>query len=135
MPRITVENAFIEEFISEYKIHECLWNVGCRFYHNHLKREEAYEILRKIAEKHFGTTIATKSFVVNKIKNLRTAFKKELNKVLNSKNKVYVPKLWYYESLNFVANDHILKKSNSKPYQKVTQTKVVEEDENKFEVS
>lgn len=50
------------------------------------------------------------SYVSKKIANLRTIFKKELNKINDSKrsgagaDQVYVPRLWYFESLRFLAD-------------------------------
>lgn len=46
----------------------------------------------------------------NKISNLRTVFKKELNKIRDSERSgaaaddIYVPRLWYFESLRFLTD-------------------------------
>ncbi|XP_077350065.1 uncharacterized protein LOC143998265 [Lithobates pipiens] len=50
-------------------------------------------------------------YVTKKIANLRTVFKKELNKIRASQKSgagtddIYVPRLWYYESLQFLTEE------------------------------
>jgi hypothetical protein len=54
---------------------------------------------------------ANTAFVKRKINNLRTVFRRELNKVLKSKttgssvNEIYIPTLWYYDLLSFTTED------------------------------
>lgn len=48
------------------------------------------------------------NYIQNKIANLRTLYKRELNKICDSQksragaDNVYVPRLWYFESLRFL---------------------------------
>ncbi|KAI4463695.1 hypothetical protein MML48_4g00009797 [Holotrichia oblita] len=113
MPRLSVESAFIEEFINVYKHNECLWQIKNRDYHNHEVRDAGYEQLRLVIFRHFGERLAKKEYVLKKIRNLRTAYKKELRKVKRSRqfgsDRVHVPKLWYYSQLSFwiMKTDHI----------------------------
>ncbi|KAI4463700.1 hypothetical protein MML48_4g00010208 [Holotrichia oblita] len=109
MPRLSVESAFIEEFINVYKYNECLWQIKNRDYHNHEVRDAGYEQLRLVIFRHFGERLAKKEYVLKKIRNLRTAYKKELRKVKRSRqfgsDRVHVPKLWYYSQLSFLDNE------------------------------
>lgn len=112
MPRLSVESAFIEEFINVYKHNECLWQIKNRDYHNHEFRDAGYEQLRLVILRHFGQRLAKKEYVLKKIRNLRTAYKKELRKVKQSRkfgsDRVHVPKLWYYSQLGFLDEEDTL---------------------------
>lgn len=95
---------FLQRFIEMYKQLPCLWEVKFKDYSNCNKKHEA---LSKLAE--LCKEICPKpklQYVRNKIFNVRTVFKKELNKVRASQKSgaknVYVPRLWYYKSLCFM---------------------------------
>jgi hypothetical protein len=51
------------------------------------------------------------AFVKRKLNNLRSAFRRELNIILESKttglsaDEIYVPTLWYYDLLSFTTED------------------------------
>ncbi|XP_071056913.1 uncharacterized protein [Onthophagus taurus] len=57
--------------------------------------------------------------VVKKINNLRSAYRKEMKKVIASKrtgageDEVYIPNLWYYEYLTFLADQEVPRSSCS----------------------
>ena len=72
-------------------------------------RQKCNEAYSKLAE--LCTVVYSKAdmaYVKQKISSLRTIFKKELNKIQDSKksgagaDQVYVPHLWYFESLRFL---------------------------------
>ncbi|XP_050315840.1 uncharacterized protein LOC126750307 [Anthonomus grandis grandis] len=69
---------------------------------------------------------ATKETVVKKINSLKTAYRRELKKVIDSERSgageedAYVPHLWYFDLLNFTRNQEMPRK---------TQTNVEDEDE------
>lgn len=115
MPRLSSEVAFIEDFINQYKLNECLWDVKCETYHNQRRRDDAYRDLTNLVRKHYGDKLANKDYVLKKIKNLRTVFKKEMNKVNRSKvespDNIYVPKLWYFDLLKFLIDKDVTQKS------------------------
>nr|CAI5850060.1 unnamed protein product [Callosobruchus analis] len=75
--------SFIKEFIEIYHRHNCLWQVKSPAYANKFLRSQAYEELLLV----FKTVDneATVDAVKNKINNIRSAFRKELKKVRESK--------------------------------------------------
>nr|CAI5840209.1 unnamed protein product [Callosobruchus analis] len=97
--------SFIKDFIDIYRKHNCLWQVKSPEYANKQLRSVAYDELLQL----FKTVSddATIEAVKNKINNMRSAFRKELKKVKESKRsgtsseQVYIPTLWYYDSLLF----------------------------------
>nr|CAI5839182.1 unnamed protein product [Callosobruchus analis] len=97
--------SFIKDFIDIYRKHNCLWQVKSPEYANKQLISVAYEELLQL----FKTVSddATIEAVKNKINNMRSAFRKELKKVKESKRsgtsseQVYIPTLWYYDSLLF----------------------------------
>ncbi|XP_046686535.1 uncharacterized protein LOC124372212 [Homalodisca vitripennis] len=94
------------QFIEEFRKHECVWKVKSKDYHNREKKEAAHRSLLLVV-KGFDST-ATKSDVLKKINNIRSAFRKEQRKVTASQRSgsgtddIYVPKLWYYRELLFL---------------------------------
>lgn len=94
------------QFIEEFRKHECVWKVKSKDYHNREKKEAAHRSLLLVV-KGFDST-ATKSDVLKKINNIRSAFRKEQRKVTVSQRSgsgtddIYVPKLWYYRELLFL---------------------------------
>ncbi|RUS72024.1 hypothetical protein EGW08_020208, partial [Elysia chlorotica] len=102
----------ILHFIKHYQALPALWNVKSKEYSNKLARELAYAKLIKFCSK-FDSS-ADKEFVVKKINNLRSAYRKELKKVQASKsdagsndNEVYEPKLWYFPYLLFIQDQEV----------------------------
>ncbi|KAL1123966.1 hypothetical protein AAG570_001736 [Ranatra chinensis] len=98
--------AFLEEFIEIYRGQPCLWRVKSKEYHDRNKKERAYDELirhyRKIEPN------ADREAIVKKINNLRTAYRKEVKKVNDTRKsglgeeEGYVPKLWYFHLLDFL---------------------------------
>lgn len=99
---------FLPQFIQMYRDLPCLWKVHSKDYSDRIKRNEAYTKLAELCTVVYAK--ADISYVSKKIANLRTIFKKELNKINDSKrsgagaDQVYVPRLWYFESLRFLAD-------------------------------
>ncbi|KAM4051847.1 uncharacterized protein ACNLHF_026339 isoform 2-T2 [Anomaloglossus baeobatrachus] len=113
--------AFIRELIEKYRTLPCLWRVRSAEYSNKQLKKEAYVQLVAVYNKHFPYEPAdeSESAVKKKIQALRTVFKKELNKVEDSKKsgsgtaEVYVPRLWYYDLLLFTRDHDIPRPSTS----------------------
>ncbi|XP_069837156.1 uncharacterized protein [Dendropsophus ebraccatus] len=102
-------NEFTREFIESYQALPCLWRVKSKEYSNRQLKGEAFGKLIELCRKYVPT--ADLKYVKQKIQNLRTVYKKELNKVEASKrsgaaaDEIYQPRLWYYDMLSFT-NDH-----------------------------
>ncbi|KAG8270524.1 hypothetical protein J6590_084011 [Homalodisca vitripennis] len=87
-------------------------------YANKHMRNDAYAELLEFCKEKYST--ATKNFVLKKIHGLRCSFRRELKMVLDSQRKtgssaddVYVPNLWYYELLSFIANSETPRQGKS----------------------
>lgn len=97
---------FLQRFIESYRQMPCLWKVKSKEYSDRNKKHEALSKLSELCKEVCPNPNI--QYVRNKISNLRTVFKKELNKVRASQKSgagtadVYVPRLWYYESLSFL---------------------------------
>lgn len=100
---------FLIQFIDLYRELPCLWKVKSKGYYDRNKRHEALEKLIELCKAVCPNP--TIEYVTKKIANLRTVFKKELNKIRASQksgagtDEVYVPRLWYYESLMFLKEE------------------------------
>uniref|UniRef100_A0A2S2QAH8 MADF domain-containing protein n=1 Tax=Sipha flava TaxID=143950 RepID=A0A2S2QAH8_9HEMI len=100
---------FVTEFLETYKRHPALWNAKSNVSKNKHLRNLGIEDLLKVCQEKFKD--ANTAFVKRKINNLRTVFRRELNKVLKSKttgssvNEIYIPTLWYYDLLSFTTED------------------------------
>lgn len=91
------------KFIAKYRSLDSIWKTKSKDYHNIDKRDAAYTVLLDLVKK-FDPQ-ATKDTVIRKINNLRTAFRRELNKVNFAKRsgmRPHVPRLWYYPDLLFL---------------------------------
>lgn len=91
------------KFIKKYRSFDSIWKTKSKDYHNIDKRDAAYTVLLDLVKK-FDPQ-ATKDTVIRKINNLRTAFRRELNKVNFTKRsgmRPHVPRLWYYPDLLFL---------------------------------
>lgn len=104
----TLKNFWIE-FIDLYKSLPELWKKDAEEYGNRHIRKKAYEVMvDKYNEIDKEANIYT---VKKKINNMRTAFRRELNKMRKSEqtaltpNDVYVPTLWYYSNLEFLIDE------------------------------
>ncbi|XP_075131146.1 uncharacterized protein LOC142203932 [Leptodactylus fuscus] len=100
---------FITDFIDMYRSFTCLWKVKSPDYCNRQKKAKAFEKLIEVSRKYYPT--ADLRFVKHKIQNLRTVYKKELNKVEASKRSgtdpVYTPRLWYFDMLAFTKDQEV----------------------------
>jgi hypothetical protein len=68
----------LEEFINIYQSEFCLWKIKSKGYHDRPKKEAAYSrLLEKLKE---IDSSATKSSVVKKINNLRSSYRKRIEK-------------------------------------------------------
>jgi hypothetical protein len=108
---------FLLEFIELFRQEECLWKVKSKDYYNRSKKDASYRtLIGKVQE---AEPDATRDTVVKKINNLRSAFRKEHKKVLKSQvsgagaEKVYAPRLWYYNQLLFLCNQETPHSSTS----------------------
>lgn len=100
----------MKEFINIYRNEPCLWEIKSKDYRDRNKKAAAYDKLiqqyRKLESK------ANRDVIVKKLNILRTNYRKEKRKVEESNrsrsgtNDVYVPKLWYYNLLKFLNDDH-----------------------------
>ena len=88
----TVSREFLTEFIHMYRKYPCLWKVKSKEYSDRVKKNLAYEHLKiKLKE------------IVKKINSVRSCFRKELQKVNDSKtfgagaDDTYTPSLWYFQ--------------------------------------
>lgn len=88
---------FLLSFIEHYKNFPCLWKVKSKEYSDKHKKSAAYDVLvNKMQE---VDPNATRESVVKKINNLRSAYRKEMKKVIASKrsgageDEVYIPNL------------------------------------------
>ncbi|XP_017460871.1 PREDICTED: uncharacterized protein LOC108354187 [Rhagoletis zephyria] len=104
---------FIDDFIEEYKNNPCLWKADCTNFKNRTKRQEAYLKLIEVAAKHGEHYNIERT--KQKINNLRCAFRQQLKKIIESKNKgvkeePYCPKRRYFESLMFLKDEENLER-------------------------
>jgi len=90
---------YIEPFLDQYRQHECLWNIISDNYKNRERREEAYESMRSALNLP-GLSVDD---IKTKIKTVRTNYKSELNKIINSEKSgagladVYIPRLFWFK--------------------------------------
>ncbi|CAH2016403.1 unnamed protein product [Acanthoscelides obtectus] len=89
-----------------YKSFPCLWKVKSKQYSDRNAKSKAYDIL--VEKMRTVEESANREIVVKKINSLRTTYREELKKVLDSERSgvgtddVYVPHLWYFELLSFL---------------------------------
>ncbi|XP_069605106.1 uncharacterized protein [Ranitomeya imitator] len=104
---------FIHDFIEIHQSFPCLWKIKSPEYCNREKRKEGYSKLIEFYHLHAPEGQANEAVVKKKIQALCTVWRKELNKVLHtsksgaSTEEVYVPKLWYFEHLNFLRDQEV----------------------------
>ncbi|XP_073408526.1 uncharacterized protein [Dendrobates tinctorius] len=104
---------FIRLFTEMYRSLPCLWKVKSPDYSNKYKKKVAYEKLVQLYQENHPSETVDEAVIKKKIQALRTVFKKELNKVEKSTrsgagtDEVYVPKLWYYNLLEFTRDQEI----------------------------
>ncbi|XP_069618525.1 uncharacterized protein [Ranitomeya imitator] len=109
----TNEQDFVRALIEMYRSLPCLWKIKSKDYSNRYMKREAYEKLVAVYREYHPTETVDENIVRKKIQALRTVFKKEVNKVENSKKsgagteEVYVPRLWYYDLMAFTRDQEI----------------------------
>ncbi|CAK1601696.1 unnamed protein product [Parnassius mnemosyne] len=111
------QRLWLAEFIELYRNEPCLWQNKSKEYHDRERKSAAYKVLlEKIKEIDSTATIDT---VKSKINTLRCTFKKEVLKVKSSqrsgsgKDDIYIPKLWYYDLLQFLTDQEVPRSSRS----------------------
>ncbi|CAG4995274.1 unnamed protein product [Parnassius apollo] len=111
------QRLWLAEFIELYRNEPCLWQNKSKEYHDRERKSAAYKVLlEKIKESDSTATIDT---VKSKINTLRCTFKKEVLKVKSSqrsgsgKDDIYIPKLWYYDLLQFLTDQEVPRSSRS----------------------
>lgn len=98
---------FLREFIQIYKELPCLWDRNHPQYKSRIDRSESYEILVKKCKEYVNE--ADEDYVRLRIDSMRSSFRKERKKVIQSRNEdseyVYRPSLWYYDLLLFTVGE------------------------------
>ncbi|PIO10696.1 hypothetical protein AB205_0086390 [Aquarana catesbeiana] len=103
------DHNFFPLFIDKYRELPCLWQVRHPHYNNKQKRQAALEKLLELVKPVVPT--ATIPYLKTKIGSLRNTYLRERKKVTDSQRSaaaaddIYVPRLWYYERLQFLS-DH-----------------------------
>lgn len=89
------------EFVKIYLKHECLWNPSHPGYKLKYQRDKAYE---EISTKFKDSTLKCLSVteVKVKIKNLRTTYFQQLNRILQRSNpdSIYEPSLFWFNEMD-----------------------------------
>lgn len=100
------ERDFWREFIIAYRDLPELWKVDSDDYKNRTKKDVAYQ---KLVEKFKEIDPrADRDVVRAKINILRTSYRREVKKVMDSiasgrgTDEVYIPKLWYFNDIDFL---------------------------------
>ncbi|XP_077113908.1 uncharacterized protein LOC143769283 isoform X1 [Ranitomeya variabilis] len=131
---------FIRDFIEIYHSFPCLWKIKSPEYCNREKRKEGYSKLIDFYKLHAPEEIANEAVIKKKIQALRTVWRKELDKVLHttrsgaSTEDVYVPKLWYFEHMNFLRDQEVPRTSTClsllapAPAEEIVSPNLVEQD-------
>lgn len=100
------DREFWREFIAVYRELPELWKVKCDEYKNRNKKDAAYEKL--VAKLKEIEPKADRAIVRSKINSLRTAYRREVKKMKESRKSgrgtddVYSPNLWYFEEIDFL---------------------------------
>ncbi|XP_072942157.1 uncharacterized protein [Epargyreus clarus] len=111
------ERKFIRECIQLYRELPSLWNVKSKEYHDRDKKKIAYEILLSKYKEMFPQ--ASKDDVKKKFNSLRTNYRKELKKHLqsiesgSSTDDIYEPTLWYFKEMFFLQDQESASDSQS----------------------
>ncbi|XP_077334741.1 uncharacterized protein LOC143976181 [Lithobates pipiens] len=100
------EEAFLSTFIDLVESHSNLWDTKHPQYPIRSARKKTLETVLAFVKTRLPQADTT--FVSNKIQNLRSAYRREQRKILESQTsgsaagQVYVPRLWYYDRLRFL---------------------------------
>ncbi|XP_063623117.1 uncharacterized protein LOC134795217 [Cydia splendana] len=118
---------FLVEFIDLYKSLPVVWKIKSKEYSNRDMKTQAYEILvRKWKE---VEPSADRDFVMNKINNMRSVYRRELKKINTEysecsgmgSDEVPSPSLWYFHLLDFLRDQEMPRPSMSSMDEENTQ--------------
>ncbi|PIO13449.1 hypothetical protein AB205_0047010, partial [Aquarana catesbeiana] len=99
---------FLPSFMDKYRELPCLWRIQCRDYSNKQKRKVVLDKLLELVKPVYP--MADINYLKAKIGSLRSTYNRECKKVQDSlrsgaaADDVYVPRLWYYDSLRFLSD-------------------------------
>ncbi|XP_014271380.1 uncharacterized protein [Halyomorpha halys] len=107
------EKKVMTAVLKVYRSHKFLWDPSHALYYNKKARNQGLNnVLAVYKELHPDATL---KILKKKLENMRNTFNKEFKKVDESisseqdENKVYVPKLWYFELMRFLGNIKLAK--------------------------
>ncbi|PIO15305.1 hypothetical protein AB205_0105450 [Aquarana catesbeiana] len=100
------ENDFMAIFIDMFRELPCLWEINHPHYRNQTKRKAALDQLCEIVKQ--VIPIADITYLKILIGGLRSTYVRERQKVQDSQRSgavddIYVPRMWYYDRLHFLA--------------------------------
>ncbi|PIO23648.1 hypothetical protein AB205_0068650 [Aquarana catesbeiana] len=106
MDMLLKDNDFISLFIDMVRELSCLWEINNPHYKNQTKRKAALDKLLEIVKQVIPTADITYLKIV--IGGLRSTYVRERQKVQDSQRSgaaddIYVPRMWYYDRLHFLA--------------------------------
>lgn len=106
-----VNNDLWVDFFEEYRNSPELWNSKSNSYKNKDKKNKSLLKMLEVYKKIDGR--ATMDSLKNKIHNIRTCYRRELKKLIESEKSragaedIYVPSLWYFDILHFLKDNEI----------------------------
>ncbi|PIO10635.1 hypothetical protein AB205_0171070, partial [Aquarana catesbeiana] len=97
---------FMAIFIDMFRELPCLWEINHPHYKNQTKRKAALDQLLEIVKQVIPTAVITYLKIL--IGGLRSTYLRERKKVQDSQRSgaaddIYVPRMWYYDRLHFLA--------------------------------
>ncbi|PIO31467.1 hypothetical protein AB205_0099070 [Aquarana catesbeiana] len=100
------DNDFMSLFIDMLRELPCLWEINNPHYKNQTKRKAALDKLLEIVKQVIPTADITYFKIL--IGGLRSTYIRECQKVQDSQRSgaaddIYVPRMWYYDRLHFLA--------------------------------
>ncbi|XP_043277901.1 uncharacterized protein [Venturia canescens] len=105
------EREFLLECIELYRDLPALWQIKNKLYRDRDQKNMAYDLLLTKYKEMFPQ--ATKEDLKKKFNSLRTNYRKELKKYLNSMKSggstdlLYKPTLWYFQEMNFLQDQKL----------------------------
>ncbi|XP_017475292.1 PREDICTED: uncharacterized protein LOC108365689 [Rhagoletis zephyria] len=136
---LTNDQRCLKEFILQLESMPELWDPSSKSYMNKIKRTARHEklllILKKINDN------ATVGDVRKKINSLRSNYRKEFKKIIDSKRSgagtedVYIPKSWIFNALHFLNKNEKPVDLNQVESQNVDELVQVEEQTNREDLS
>ncbi|PIN97439.1 hypothetical protein AB205_0043450, partial [Aquarana catesbeiana] len=104
---ILQDNDFMAIFIDMFRELPCLWEINHPHYRNQTKRKAALDQLLEIVKQVIPTADITYLKIL--IGGLRSTYVRERQKVQDSQRSgaaddIYVPRMWYYDRLHFLAS-------------------------------